>query len=76
MKPTPGMPATIQIGSDRYAMVVEQVSFSGKSLIVKYLDKNLGEEVVRLNKKGYYAAHKGTSRITLGVASDYRNPEF
>lgn len=66
----PGLPATILIGSDRYASAVEHVT--PKSVVAKLHGESL--RFVKTKRRGWCA--QGSYRITLGEADDYRDPSF
>lgn len=71
LKPLPGMPCTVCIGSDRYASSIVSVSASGKSLVLESGEK------VRLKKNGAYRTTGRVGfRVWIGVAENYRDPSF
>lgn len=74
--PVAGTPATVRIGSDRYAAQIVAVSKTGAKIVVEYTtDGHKGERVVfHRNGRGLYQA--GAYRLAIGEAVDYRDPSF
>jgi hypothetical protein len=74
-QPEVGTPATYHIGSDRYAAEVIQVRREGREITVQTVAGN--RTFTYRTKTGYYKL-KGSDYgfLTLGVAEDYRDPNF
>lgn len=74
---TPGMPATIGIGSDRYAGKVTKVTPSGHQITVEYRDGGSTLTFTRSPKTGRYGIGvRSGYYLTVGIAEDYRDPSF
>lgn len=61
-----GLPATISIGSDRYAAKVVRVT--ARTIVVSH------GQVFRFTKRGWQAGR--SYRLAVGYAEDYRDPSF
>ena len=73
-----GLPATISIGSDRYAAVVVSATPSLKIICVEFRGYPDSERMRFTLRKdgGYRSTGRGSYRLTVGIAHDYRDPEF
>ena len=67
-----GLPATIHIGSDRYAAKVVRVT--AKTIVVSRHEGDTDGQVFRFTKRGWQAGR--SYRLTVGYAEDYRDPSF
>jgi hypothetical protein len=78
-----GLPATIGIGSDRYAARIVRATPSLRTLYVAYADEDLADQdrnlnartarAFRLTKRGYT---DGSFRLGIGYAENYSDPHF
>lgn len=72
--PVAGMPATICVGTDRYAATIVSVSKSGHKVVAKYDGRDSEERTFYLGKHGYRSQQ--SYRLRVGVREDYRDPCF
>lgn len=73
LSPVPGMPATMNIGSDRYPGIVISTSYSKKTVFFGRNDRD--DMKFTMRKDGRYRRVGGNAyTLTLGIAVDYRDP--